>query len=431
MNFYNDWNNNEPPLKMHVLSVGSGNMILLVLPNQKCILVDCNVTEDQKDEILSYLRKAIPKKRYPGDSEEFQWIDIFANSHRNEDHIRGLDVLNAEFPVRNIWDSGQTGEGTESADYQYYMGLRRRLIEKYGESAVVVPEPSHTPLLNEAGTCIYCLNSSEWCDENSDSHDAMLVLKVVHGGRSIMLPGDSDYLTWKQRIYPEFAHELRSEVLIASHHGSRSFFMEVIPDQEYSRKDFWTDHLKTIDPNLVIISVDDGSKHGHPDPEALKEYRDQAPDHVFTTHACGHLVGVFHDNGRYTVCPSRFNKFEVGSRRVQITARLLDPNGAYAGNLQSGCEVRRRYKILFTAITSGGLAVDMKKMHYEFEVSNGGIESDHRHQEIYFKKKDEPEPPNQFKREVAYLGRHLLRCTAWCETNPSVMATDVFVVNGI
>lgn len=431
MKFYDNWNNNAAPLKMHVLSVGSGNTTLFVLPNGKCILVDCNVTEELKDDILSYLRKVVPSKRYPGELEECQWIDVFANSHRNDDHLHGLNMVNAEFPVRSIWDSGQTGEGTESDDYKYYMELRRSLIEKYGESAVVVPSPSHSPLLDEAGTSIYCLNSSEWCDENSSSHDAMLVLKVVHGGRSIMLPGDSDYLTWKQRIYPEFRDELCSEVLIASHHGSRSFFMEVIPDQEYSREDFWTDHLKAIDPNLVLISVDDGSKYGHPDPEALQEYNDQAPDHVFTTHACGHLVGVFHENGRYTVCPSRFKRVQVGNRRVEIAAQLLDPNGAYAGNLQSGCEVHRKYKILFTAMPQGSLAADMKKMRYEFEVSNGGIECDHKHQEIYFKKKDEPKPPHQFKREVAYVGRHLLRCTAWCETNPAVKATDVFVVNGI
>jgi len=69
-------------------------------------------------------------------------------------------------------------------------------------------------------------------------------------------------------------------------------------------------------------------------------------------------------------------------------------------------------------------------MRYDFEVSNGGIDGHHTHQEIYFKGKNEPEPSHQFKREVAYLGRHLLRCTAWCETNPSLKATDVFVVNG-
>jgi len=92
-----------------------------------------------------------------------------------------------------------------------------------------------------------------------------------------MLPGDSDHFAWKDRIMPEFGKELQSEILVASHHGSRSFFMDVIPDQEYSRDDFWTDHLKTINPNLVLISVDDGSKYGHPDPEALKEYEAQAP----------------------------------------------------------------------------------------------------------------------------------------------------------
>src|SRR5439155_4720294 len=171
---------------------------------------------------------------------------------------------------------------------------------------------------------------------DSNTHEAMLVLKVKYGGRSILLPGDSDYLAWKNRILPEFRNEVTCEILIASHHGSRSFFMEVVPDQEYSRNDFWTEHLKAISPSVVLISVDDGTKHGHPNPEALQEYLAQAPSHVFTTNDCGHLVGVFHDNGRYTICPSRFKRRQPGLKRVKIAAQLLDFNRAYVGDLISG-----------------------------------------------------------------------------------------------
>jgi len=431
MNDYDNWRATERPLKMHVLSVGSGNMILLAFPNGNFLLSDCNVTEDSKDEILGYLRHIIPEMTYPGEDEARRWIDIFANSHRDDDHLHGLDLVNEEFPIRSIWDSGQTGESTDATDYQYYMQLRRTLIEIYGESAVKVPAPSHAPFHREGKAEIYCLNSSEWVDEASNPHEAMLVLSVKYGGRSILLPGDSDYLAWKNRILPEFCSEVACEVLIASHHGSRSFFMEVVQDQEYSRDDFWTEHLKVINPNLVLISVDDGSKYGHPDPEALKEYKDQALNHVFTTHDCGHLVGVFQDNGRYTICPSRFKRRRVGTKGLTIAAQLLDSNGAHFGGLASGCDVPRTYKIHFTAIPHGGLMTDARKMKYEFEVSNGGIGGDHKHQEIYFKGKTEPSAANEFKREVAYLGRHLLRCTAWCGTNTSVKVTDVFVVNGV
>ena len=104
------------------------------------------------------------------------------------------------------------------------MRLRRSLVERYGEGAVIVPSPSHQPLLAEGGTSFYCLNSSEWCDEESTSHGAMLVLKVAHGSRSIMLPGDSDHFAWKDRIMPEFGNELQSEIL-ARRIGGHSRFM--------------------------------------------------------------------------------------------------------------------------------------------------------------------------------------------------------------
>ena len=431
MAYYDNWKGTERPLKMHVLSVGSGNMVLLAFPNGNFLLSDCNVTEDTKDEILGYLRHVIPPRKYPGETEARRWIHIFANSHRDDDHLHGLDLVNEGFPIRSIWDSGRTGDSTEAADYEYYMRLCRKLKEKYGEDAVRVPAPSHAPFQREGEAVIYCLNSSAWEDEFSTTHEAMLVLKVNYGGRTILLPGDSDYLAWKNRILPGFRNEVASEILIASHHGSRSFFMEVVPDQEYSRNDFWTDHLKAINPNVVLISVDDGSKYGHPDPEALKEYKDQAPSHVFTTNDCGHLVGVFYDNGRYTICPSRFKRHDMGAKAIRIAAQLLDNNGADAGTLASGCDVPLASKVLFTAIPQGGLMTDARKMKYEFEVSNGGVDGDHTHQEIYFKGKDEPQAANQFKREVSFLGRHLLRCTAWCGTNPAIKATDVFVVNGV
>ena len=39
-----------------------------------------------------------------------------------------------------------------------------------------------------------------------------------------MLTGDSDWKSWKDKIIPNYKDYVKSEILIASHHGSRSFF---------------------------------------------------------------------------------------------------------------------------------------------------------------------------------------------------------------
>ena len=53
----------------YILNVGCGNMIAIKLPNGKNILVDCNITEENKPRICNFLR-----------SKGFYNFDIFINS---------------------------------------------------------------------------------------------------------------------------------------------------------------------------------------------------------------------------------------------------------------------------------------------------------------------------------------------------------------
>ena len=117
-------------------------MILIVFPDDTVMLFDCNVTEEKEEELIKFLDKCIPK-RYDSSKNEFvKEIDIFVNSHRDIDHLRGLKKVNEKFKIKSIWDSGQTGDSTDNPDYNYYMYLRREL-RKENENNLFVPTPSN------------------------------------------------------------------------------------------------------------------------------------------------------------------------------------------------------------------------------------------------------------------------------------------------
>ena len=146
---------NDEPLLFHLLSVGQGLMSLIVFPNNTTFIYDCNITEDNKDNILEYLRENIPL-RWNNDTNQYeQWIDIFVCSHRDIDHLRGLDILNNNFLIHSIWDSEQCGASTSSNDYQYYMELRRKIKEKFGEDNLVTPKA--TEIFKIGNAEIHCL----------------------------------------------------------------------------------------------------------------------------------------------------------------------------------------------------------------------------------------------------------------------------------
>ena len=88
----------------------------------------------------------------------------------------------------------------------------------------------------------------------------------------MLLTGDSDWKSWKEDIVPNFNKYklLRSDILIASHHGSRSFFTDENandsidpkknPDAEFfPRLNFMevlTKNLKVIDMTAISLLKD-------------------------------------------------------------------------------------------------------------------------------------------------------------------------------
>ncbi len=84
----------------------------------------------------------------------------------------------------------------------------------------------------------------------------------------------------------------------------------------------------------------------------------------------------------------------------------------------------------FIIIAKGGISDPYADVNVWWEVSNGGVDDDNKHQEIYYKSKDEkPLDKMKFDRMVSYKGRHLLKCRLKNKVK-HIDITKVFVVNG-
>ncbi|GAG16278.1 unnamed protein product [marine sediment metagenome] len=103
-----------------------------------------------------------------------------------------------------------------------------------------------------------------------------------------MLTGDTSYRSWKEFIEEKYIDsDLSSEILLASHHGSISFF-----DDPNDEKNYYVSHIKKINPAMTIISYGDNNLL---DDKAVKLYKEysRGPNHgnkVYTTLDKGNML---------------------------------------------------------------------------------------------------------------------------------------------
>jgi competence protein ComEC len=241
------------PAIINFINVGQGNMVLIKTGNGKNFVFDCNITNENEYVVLSYVRDVL------GSGAN---LNAFICSHRDADHMRGIKKLHNYFPIHKIWDSGYPGTTTNSSEYLDYMDLRRKVgnevIEKnfyedFGQTRFR-----------------YLSATDDRLPKNANAQG--IVIKVEHLNQSrclgsAMLTADSDAQTWRYGILRDYNNdELKSSILMGGHHGSDSFF-----DDLADTKNYFTDHMKAINPDITIVSVGK-NPHGHPDQKAIKLY---------------------------------------------------------------------------------------------------------------------------------------------------------------
>ncbi len=274
--------------RVHFINVGQGNMALLQCADGNNFVVDCNITDANRNRVLGYLAAQIGWGKQ---------LRAFICTHRDADHMRGVLDLHKYFPINQVWDSGYPGTSTDTPEYRAYMRLRNVV------GHLVIGKGTH----GDFGSTRLLVLSGKDSRLPKNANAQGIVIKVEQRTflsnvtASTIITGDSDAATWKHGILRDYSSgDVSCNVLLAAHHGSFTFFED--PD---GGRFAYVGHMTAIRPAMVIVSVGN-NPHGHPDSRALDLYRRHSSgsnlgNKVFRTDSQGTMKLVLKDGGGWNL----------------------------------------------------------------------------------------------------------------------------------
>lgn len=221
----------SPPFhtRLTVLDVGQGTAVV-IQSGDNTLVYDTGGGDPEGSNMAN--RVILPYLREQGVTA----LQTLMISHPDNDHSAGGATLIKALPVEQLIVGG------ESPIYPDSGGCRAGQAWRWSSGV------SFQILSPEAG-------------EGLSSNNSSCVLQIHIGGLSLLLPGDIDSKREKDLV--SYWHEtLRSDVLLAAHHGSLS-------SSSYT----W---LKTVQPGSVVFSHGYLNQFGHPHAKILARYRQMA-----------------------------------------------------------------------------------------------------------------------------------------------------------
>jgi competence protein ComEC len=102
------------------------------------------------------------------------------------------------------------------------------------------------------------MRSLKFCQSPEELNNNSLVIKISYGGKSFLFPGDLERLG-EEAIISNEGNVLKSDILLAPHHGSKSS----------STREF----LDMVKPQVCVISSGTGNFFGFPHEQTIKRLR--------------------------------------------------------------------------------------------------------------------------------------------------------------
>lgn len=225
------------PHGLHVsfLDVGQGDSILITGPTGIQMLIDGG-----KDRsVLRELARVVgPLDRT---------IDMVVETHPDADHIGGLPDVFRMYRVSYFLEPGRASETS------FYERLTASVSNEAGQKTILARRDMRIHLGDGAYADVLFPEGD--VEKLRDTNDASIVMRVVYGETEFLLAGDAP--VWvEDRIVSAYGTALRSDVLKAGHHGSRT-----------STGAGW---LSAVDPDVVVISAGKDNSYGHPHSEVLE-----------------------------------------------------------------------------------------------------------------------------------------------------------------
>ena len=230
----------EHELMLTVLDVGQG-LSVVIETAQHVLIYDTGMSSASGFSISDSVLKPFLAHR------NIKQIDRLIISHNDNDHAGGLQQLLASTPVKQLILS----EPVEHHINTHLTYCQREMSWVWGQVKFDVLHPPPA-----------------W---QSDSNNRSCVLRVTHPNGSVLLTGDIEHQV-ETLLVTAYGEQLRSDVLIVPHHGSRSS----------SSVEF----LSTVQATYAIVSAGIANRYGHPHQQVMNRYTD-ADTQVLTTARSG------------------------------------------------------------------------------------------------------------------------------------------------
>jgi len=220
-------------LRVSFLTVGQGDAILIQGPTGIELLVDGG-----RDR--SVLRE-LPKVMGVLDRS----IDVVVATHPDADHISGLADVFARYRVHYYMEPGVEND-TSAA-----LRLKDAVSRESDVETILARRGQRLSLGGGAYADILYPNGDV---SKLETNTGSIIMRVVYGETEFMLTGDAPLSIENWLVTQK--EELRSDVLKAGHHGSRT-----------STSDQF---LAAVAPALVVVSAGEDNSYGHPHQEVLE-----------------------------------------------------------------------------------------------------------------------------------------------------------------
>ncbi len=203
-------------------SVGNGDMFYIKHDTDNFTIIDCNLIDDVKDDILDEI----------DNQRKGKVIQRFITTHPDDDHIHGLKELNERIEILNFYCVKNNIDSDGSIDFNEYCKLRD------GEHAFYIEKGCSRKWMNisdeerdASGINILWpdLNNSYFKEElekienektDSPNNISPIIKYSLENGVTVLWFGDleNDFLE-KIQDYVEFSN---ADIIFAPHHGRKS-----------------------------------------------------------------------------------------------------------------------------------------------------------------------------------------------------------------
>ncbi len=230
------WSLPDGKLHVAVLDVGQGDAILITLPDGRQLLIDGGPSATELNWRLGQEMPFFDKT-----------LEMVVNTHPDADHLGGLVSLPDRYQIEQALVSDVEGRS------QLYQQWETELVE---DQLTPVIAQAGTQLALGEGVSATILSPGPITANIVEPNNHSIVLYLQFGQISFLLSGDIEDSVERRLVQANIP--LNATVLKSPHHGSKSSSSEAF--------------LNAINPQVVVISVGQDNRFGHPSPEVLERY---------------------------------------------------------------------------------------------------------------------------------------------------------------